>query len=548
MELVFSLILGGLYALIILLIKRYTKPPKTDTCPWLIIKLALLCALGCGLGAVLGGPAAICRAVLLGLALFAVIPTIEKINHVLPGFRVVQAAIIGACAGLTAGGLMASFDPFLAGSGMLCYDATQQTLIIFSGVYGLLVHAAFKASEKRHIAIRFLSVLAAMCLAYILRFHQLVFQTAQPLIILNVIAASVPSCIFIALLWWLPAEKLKILYRSDLVVEDNDFNVKWLNKITICSIIASLLLSLPMFIMVIASDDVQTEIGNSNQTLKQLLTGRIFTKSYIYDCSSNKTTEYQAIASDLNSSWKSFDYYRNIMCISKRKYTGDDKYTDIIFTDATKKQVRINVGFVYVSISPDCRKLAGLSEDGIITIYETASGKLVKQLPGQYNDSLCWSADGKKIFAVSPDKKPSICRIDVASGSVEKLFPGDMPRLVQCDGRIACKDNLSIKFFSPESGKTVTVWNDVPTKFRGYNISPCGKYLIYLKERMNAFDYPNLYLITKSIYEHSQGLVLGSVGKMSWKSSEPVVWQENPPDCAAASNGDAKLIKKGVTQ
>lgn len=527
MELLF--ILGGLYALIILLIKRYTKPSNTDTRPWPITKLALLCALGCGLGAVLGGPAAICRAVLLGLALFAVVPVIEKVNHVLPRFMVLQAAIIGACAGLAAGGLMALFDPFLAGPGMIFYDATTQTLIIFSGVYGLLVHAAFKASEKLHIAIRFLSVLAAMCLAYILRFHQLVFQTAQPLIILNVIAASVPSCIFIALLWWLPAEKLKILYRSNLAVEDNDFNAKWLNRITICSIIASLLLGLTVFNLAMKHSNIQFELDNSNEPLKKTLTGKIFTKDYVYDCGSNKETEYQAPVSDLNSSWKSFDYHRNIMCISKRKYSDDDKYTDIIFTDATKKQVRINVGFVYVSIAPDCGKLAGLSEDGIITIYETVSGKLVKQLPEQYSDSLCWSADGKKIFAVSPDKKPSICRIDVASGSVEKLFPGDMPRLIQGDGRIACKDNFSIKFFSPESGKTVTVWNNVPTKFRGYNISPCGKYLIYLKERVNPFTSHSSFLIVKPIYEHAPGAILGIVNKMSWESSEPVAWQDSSP-------------------
>ncbi|MHB9138224.1 MAG: WD40 repeat domain-containing protein, partial [Victivallaceae bacterium] len=129
--------------------------------------------------------------------------------------------------------------------------------------------------------------------------------------------------------------------------------------------------------------------------------------------------------------------------------------------------------------SPDCRELAGLSEDGSITIYETASGKLVKQLPEQYSDSLCWSADGKKIFAVSQDKKPSICRIDIASGSVEKLFPGDMPRLIQCYGKIAYKDEASIKLFSHEPGKPVTVWSNVPPKLKGYNISPCGKYLIY---------------------------------------------------------------------
>jgi len=520
------LILGGLYALIILLIKRYMKPPNTDTRPWPIIKLALLCAFGCGLGAVFGGPAAISRAILLGLALFFVVPVIEKVNQFLPKFRILQATIIGAFAGAFAGYLMAVLDPLLAVPGMLFYDATPQALIIFSGVYGLLVHAAFKASEKRHITIRFLSILAAMCLAYILRFHQLVFQTVQPLIILNVIAASVPSCIFVALLWWQPAERLKILYRSDLETADSNFNAKWLSKITFWSIIVSLLLGIMMFDLAMNHSNIQFELYNSNETLKKTLTGKIFTKDFIYDCGSNKETEYQAPVLDLLRYCQAFDCKDNIMCLS---YYGDDKYSDIIFADAIGKKVNLKTRFVYVSISPDCRELAGLSENGSIAIYETASGKLVKQFPEQYSDSLCWSADGKKIFAVSQDKKTNICRIDIASGSVEKLFPGDMPRLIQCDGKIAYKDENSIKLFSHEPGKPVIVWNNVPAKLKGYNISPCGKYLIYLKERMNLFAIPHSFLAVKSIYKDTPGTILSKVRKMSWKSSESLVWQDSPP-------------------
>ncbi|MFA7232241.1 MAG: hypothetical protein WC071_13295, partial [Victivallaceae bacterium] len=504
-------------------------------------ELASLCAFGCGLGAVLGGPAAICRAILLGLALFAVIPVIEKLNRLLPKFCILQAGIIGACAGLGAGCLMALLNHPLTTLDMNLYETTPQTLIIFSGLYGLLVHVAFKATEKCHIAVRFLSVLLAMCFTFILRFHPLVFQTAQPLAILQVIAASVPSCIFIALFWWLPAEKLKFLYRPDLADTDNGFRAKWLNKINMISVSISIPLGLIMMSFAISYNTIQFKIENSNDALKKSLTGKIFTESYIYDCQTNKETGYQPPVSDFIKYCQAFDFKDNIICISRNEYK--DKCTNVIFTDATQKQVKIDAGFVYISISPNNKELAGMTEDGNIFIYEINTGKRLKELSGKYADSLCWSPDGGKIFTVSANKKPEICRIDIASGSVETLFYGDMPRLIQCSGAIAYRDKNSIKIFSPGSGKIITAWDNIPHKFEGFNISPCGKYLIYLKNMVNPFAYPSLFLTVKPIYEPVPGTILGITHRIVRKNSLSIAWQKSPSAPPEKTENAAPALK-----
>ncbi len=534
------LIVACICTFVFLLAGHYTKTPNAvEKRPWPIIKLALLCALGCGLGSALGGPMAICRAILLGVAMFSVIPVIEKANGTFLKFRILQAGLLGAGAGLTAGCLMALLNPSLADLGMNHYDTSPQTLIIFSGLYGLLVHAAFKATEKRHITVRFLSVLAAMCMAFILRFHPLVFQTTHPFIILNVIAASVPSCIFIALLWWMPVEKLKILYRPDLAEEDNNLNGKILNKIAFYSIIICLLSGLPMMNLAITHNDIQFEIENSNDALKKMLTGKIIARDRVYDCHAGKKAGDKLQDSDLLKDAQTFDCKNNIICISSNGY--NNKYTNVIFTDNAKKEIKINTCFVYVSISPDCLQLAGMSDHGGIAVYETASGKLITQLPGQFSDSLCWSADGKKIFAVSADKEPQICRIDIASGSVEKLFRGDMPRLIQCDDKIAYRDNNAIKIISPESGKAITLLENLPQKISGYNISPCGKFLIYLKNRTNPFVFHSSFMTVLPIYEHAPGTILGIIDRFGWKNSTSIVWQNSQLETENA--GTALKIK-----
>ena len=516
------LIVACICTFVFLLAGHYTKTSNADEKrPWPIIKLALLCALGCGLGSALGGPVAICRAILLGVAMFSVIPVIEKANGIFLKFRILQAGLLGAGAGLAAGCLMALLNPSLADLGINHYDTSPQTLIIFSGLYGLLVHAAFKATEKRHITVRFLSVLLAMCMAFIIRFHPLVFQTTHPFIILNVIAASVPSCIFIALLWWMPAEKLKILYRPDLAAEDNNLNGRILNKIAFNSIIACLLSGLPMMNLAMNHNNMQFEIENSSETLKKSLNGKIFTREYVYDCASNKNTNYPATVSDLIKSCQTFDCQSNIIC------TSGDTCTDILFTDSAGKKLRINASFEYVSISPDGMMIAGRTKEGSIDIYEISSGKRLKEFPGKYVESLCWSLNGGKIFAVSTDKIPQICRVDIASGAVEKLFPGDMPRLIQCDGKIAYREKNTIKIFPPESCISINVWDNVPKKLYSYNISPCGKYLIYLKQADYLLSIPWSFLAVKTISNNSHGAILGEVRYRGFDSKKSIIWQNS---------------------
>jgi hypothetical protein len=460
------------------------------------------------------------------MALFIAVPAIEKINHYFPKFRSFQAGVIGACAGLLAGCMMAIMDKGLSYPGMSTYNTTAAELVLFSGVYGLLVHTVFKLSEKCHIAIRFLSVLTAMCAAFMLRFHPMVFQTAQPTIIPQLIVAAVASCSYIALFWWLTAERLKILYRRELVEKKNYFNPRWLVAIAGILMFTSIVSYPSMINLVFDYDNFNFKTSNNNQALRKSLTGKIYTRDYIYDCASNAIIEYpEQISKAIKRCW-AFDCNNNVMCIA------DSTSINIFFSDSTKKEIRVDVGFIYISISPAGAELAGIGKDGCISIYEIASGKLVTKIQGDYTGSLCWSPDGKSIFAehMYQDRIPNICRINIASGTVENQFPGNTPRLIQRAGKISYRDNDFIKILSPESGATVSDDKE-PDSICGYTVSPCGKYLLYLKKKQQTSSkhyYSIKILVKKTGCPQEPGVILGEVSRGSSLLSV-LAWQDSSP-------------------
>jgi hypothetical protein len=486
---------------IIFIIRYYDKHPTIKRSKFQVIKLALLCAFGCSLGAVLGGPVAIFKTVMLMLSLFAVIPLIEKARLRPRNFQMLWAGFIGGSAGALAGVANAYVCTALGEFDFSFYNLTMLESIAYCALYGLLIHLAFKAFESRGKYIRFLGILAAMCIVFVLKFHGLVFQLQQPWFILIVFLAAPPSCIVVALLWWNPAERFKALCHQGNDQEIQFVSGKENERITFWAIIICFILGIPMMMLAMENRNALFEIRNSNTEIKKSITGTIIACNTIYNCISSKNL-YSA---KNKYSWLMrgiFDFKKNIICYSSYRDT------EIRSIDSPENApIKINEAFDYLSISPDLQRIACLKHNKKISIFDLATKKIVKEFKGEYPDSLCWTADSKKLFVVL---NSNICELNLLNGTVKKLFPGDMPRLLP-SGKISFRDNNKIVVWNSATDEKTIAFKSIPDNFRTYCFSPCEKYIAFVRQGVNTITHAWGQMAVCKAYSNSRGEILHKI-------------------------------------
>jgi WD40 repeat protein len=304
----------------------------------------------------------------------------------------------------------------------------------------------------------------------------------------------------VVLLWWNPAERFKALCRQDDDQEIQFVPGKENERITFWAISICLILGIPMMMLAMENRNALFEIRNNNTEIKKSLTGTVITSNTIYNCGTGKNlysnSQYRWLSQSI------FDFKKNIICSS------DYRETEIRFIDSPENApIKINEAFEYLSISPDLQRIACLTRNQKISIFDLATKKIVKEFKGEYTDSLCWTTDSKKLFVVL---NSNICELNVSDGEVKKLFPGAMPQVLP-SGRISYRDNNKILVWNPASDEKIIARKDLPDNFRTYCFSPCEKYIAFVRQAVNTIRHPWAYIAVCKAYSNSRGEILHKI-------------------------------------
>jgi RNA polymerase sigma factor (sigma-70 family) len=136
-----------------------------------------------------------------------------------------------------------------------------------------------------------------------------------------------------------------------------------------------------------------------------------------------------------------------------------------------------------VAFSPDGRLLASGDVHGTIRFWDTATGKMLRQLrqEGQSAHSVAFSPDGKQL--VSGDMQGTLGLWDVATGKDLRPHPGHQSAIralaLAPDGRTLASGSWdqSIRLWEPATGKEVGLLTGHEGPVRGIAFAPDGKLL-----------------------------------------------------------------------
>lgn len=164
---------------------------------------------------------------------------------------------------------------------------------------------------------------------------------------------------------------------------------------------------------------------------------------------------------------------------------GDD--TSIRLWDtATARPIKSLVGHpggvVYVAFSPDAKLLASSGRDGVINLWDIASGKSLQQLADQQAaNALAFSADGKLFASGSYDKRIRLW--DVTTGKEIRTLEGHRSGIsglvFNSDARLLISGSAdgTVRIWETATGKEVRVLEGHRKGITGIALTPDGQTL-----------------------------------------------------------------------